>query len=92
MPTYEFKCSECDTVFELRRRIGDLKGAVCPECGAPAKRIFSPVGVVFKGSGFHNTDYRKRPEEKGSKKEPAADSSKDSSAGKTSESPAPASE
>lgn len=39
-------------------------GAVsCPECGCEAKRVFSPVGVAFKGSGFHNTDYRAKPKE-----------------------------
>ena len=38
-------------------------GRVCPECGRATKRLFTPVGVQFKGSGFHNTDYKPRPKE-----------------------------
>jgi putative FmdB family regulatory protein len=58
MPTYDMRCSECDSVFEVRRSPGDLEGVCCPSCGGASKRIFTPVGVIFKGSGFHNTDYR----------------------------------
>jgi len=61
MPTYDMRCSECNTVFEVRRSPGDLDDVCCPDCGAAAKRVFTPVGVVFKGSGFHNTDYRPKP-------------------------------
>lgn len=48
----------------------------CPECGAAATKVFSPVGVSFKGSGFHNTDYNPRP-----KQDEGCCSSADSSAG-----------
>jgi putative FmdB family regulatory protein len=65
MPAYDYRCTECDTVFEVVRAIGDTTQVVCPTCDAPAKRLFTPVGVVFKGSGFHNTDYRPKPKEDG---------------------------
>lgn len=63
MPTYEFKCPACDERFEVDRPMGQTAGVCCPACGTPAKRVFSPSAVVFKGSGFHNTDYKKRPTE-----------------------------
>jgi putative FmdB family regulatory protein len=47
-------------VFEVTRSIGETEPIACPACGGDTKRVFSPVGVVFKGSGFHNTDYRKK--------------------------------
>jgi putative FmdB family regulatory protein len=58
LPAYDFRCSECQTVFEVVRPIGTTDDEACPACGGKTKRVFSPVGVVFKGSGFHNTDYR----------------------------------
>ncbi len=63
MPRYDYRCSACQTVFEVARAIDDASPQLCPTCEAPAKRVFSPVGVVFKGSGFHNTDYRPRPKD-----------------------------
>ncbi|GAB4285347.1 MAG: hypothetical protein Kow0067_08070 [Coriobacteriia bacterium] len=58
MPTYDYRCRNCDATFEINRPIGDGSAVCCPECGGETKRVFTPVGVVFKGSGFHNTDYR----------------------------------
>ncbi|TDB39894.1 MAG: FmdB family transcriptional regulator [Actinobacteria bacterium] len=58
MPAYDYKCSSCDCVFEVTRGIRETGAVACPQCGSEAKRLFSPVGIVFKGSGFHNTDYR----------------------------------
>lgn len=63
MPAYDFKCTDCDCVIEVIRPVGEAVAEPCPECGGVTKRVFSPVGVVFKGSGFHNTDYRPRPKE-----------------------------
>ncbi|MEL7667589.1 MAG: FmdB family zinc ribbon protein [Actinomycetota bacterium] len=76
MPAYDYRCTACDHVFEVVRAISDRAEVVCPTCEAPAKRQFSPVGVVFKGSGFHNTDYRPRP-----KSEEPSPSGKDSCGG-----------
>lgn len=60
MPTYDYRCSQCDRVFEVTRPMSASREASCTSCGAPAKRVFSPVGVAFKGTGFHNTDYKPR--------------------------------
>lgn len=62
MPTYGYRCPKCGNAFEVFRKITDAGGADCPECGASAKRVFHPVGIIFKGSGFYSTDNaRKRP-------------------------------
>ncbi|MDO8949754.1 MAG: zinc ribbon domain-containing protein [Actinomycetota bacterium] len=74
MPAYDYKCPTCDDVFEVNRSFGDTSSVVCPVCEVEAKRLFSPVGIHFKGTGFHNTDYRAKkvipapPEAKGSEK------------------------
>ena len=60
MPAYDYKCTECNDVFEVTRTFGDTSAVCCPSCELEAKRIFSPVGIHFKGTGFHNTDYRKK--------------------------------
>lgn len=60
MPAYDYRCTACEDVFEVNRPM-DAKGDEhCPTCGAIGARVFSPVGVAFKGTGFHNTDYRPR--------------------------------
>jgi len=58
MPRYDYRCVPCATSFEITRSINDRAPVPCPTCGTTATRVFSPVGVVFKGSGFHSTDYR----------------------------------
>lgn len=75
MPAYDYRCLACDVVFELTRPLSDASAVVCPTCGGATKRVFTPVGVVFKGSGFHNTDYRPRP-----KSEESSSTGKDSCA------------
>lgn len=57
MPTYGYRCSRGHQ-FEVLQRIMDRPLTVCPECGAPATRVFYPVGVIFKGQGFYKTDSR----------------------------------
>lgn len=64
MPAYDFRCPSCEFVFEVMRPASDKTAVSCPQCGTEAKRVFTPVGVHFKGSGFHNTDYKpKKPSE-----------------------------
>jgi len=64
MPTYEYKCPKCGTRFERLQKISAPPGAKCPKCGARAARLISGGhGLVFKGSGFYETDY-KRPSDK----------------------------
>ena len=56
MPIYEYKCSNGHT-FEAIQRMADDPLTDCEECGAPVERVFHPVAVHFKGSGFYTTDY-----------------------------------
>ncbi len=58
MPLYEYQCSRCGHKFDVYHQIGGGSGP-CPVCGGPARRIFTSVGLIFKGAGFHSTDYRK---------------------------------
>lgn len=58
MPLYEYRCIQCDHLFEVHHPVG-AQPAPCPVCGGPGRRVFSSVGLIFKGSGFHTTDYRK---------------------------------
>ena len=58
MPRYDYRCDPCDEVFEIERPTSDRSEVACPSCGTIARRVFTPVGVVLKGSGFHATDYR----------------------------------
>jgi putative FmdB family regulatory protein len=64
MPIYEYRCSNGHN-FEVRQSFSDDPVTVCQECGATVERVFHPVAVHFKGSGFYNTDYgtRKRSRE-----------------------------
>jgi putative FmdB family regulatory protein len=61
---YEYSCVECGERFEQYRKVNARSEARCPGCGGRGRRVFHPVGIIFKGSGFHSTDYR-RPEDKG---------------------------
>ncbi len=56
MPTYEYECEKCCLKFELKRHFGEDGEAPCPQCAGEARRIFSPVPIIFKGSGFYVTD------------------------------------
>jgi putative FmdB family regulatory protein len=56
MPIYEYRC-ENGHEFEVVQSMSDEPVKVCPECGAPVERVFHPVAVHFKGSGFYSTDY-----------------------------------
>ena len=56
MPTYEYRC-ENGHDFEVIQSMSEDPVTACPECGAPVERVFHPVAVHFKGSGFYSTDY-----------------------------------
>jgi putative FmdB family regulatory protein len=58
MPIYEYRCERGHT-FEVMQRMTDDPLATCEEHGTPVQRVFHPVAVHFKGSGFYNTDYGK---------------------------------
>ena len=67
MPIYEYRCKN-GHLLEVMQKITDDPVTACTECGAPVQRVFHPIAVHFKGSGFYNTDYgtarRKRETEK----------------------------
>jgi putative FmdB family regulatory protein len=58
VPTYEYRCTECDHAFEARQAFTDDAIEVCPSCGGKVRKLFGNVGIVFKGSGFYKTDSR----------------------------------
>jgi putative FmdB family regulatory protein len=58
MPIYAYKCKSCEHRFEARQRFSDNPLTDCPVCDGNIRRVISPVGVVFKGSGFYVTDNR----------------------------------
>lgn len=58
MPTYQYVCTDCDTPLEAVQSFTDDALTVCPACGGKLRKVFSAVGVVFKGSGFYRTDSR----------------------------------
>ncbi len=60
MPLYDYQCRKCNHLFEHEHRIGENPRVRCPICKGAAKKLISPVGVVFKGSGFYCTDNKKK--------------------------------
>jgi putative FmdB family regulatory protein len=60
MPTYEYRCTLCECRFEAFQKMTDLPLSQCPECGGPVQRLIGAgMGLIFKGSGFYITDYKK---------------------------------
>jgi len=81
VPIYEYKCKK-GHVFEVMQRMSDDAITKCEICGAPVERVFHPIAVHFKGSGFYNTDYgtkRRAREKEASASSEKASSSSDSS-------------
>lgn len=70
MPTYSYACTECGHRFEAVQSFSEASLTVCPECTGRLRKLFSPVGIVFKGSGFYRTDSRKAASSSEKKKEP----------------------
>lgn len=58
MPTYSYRCTACGTERDVRQSFTDDPLTVCPDCGGALRKLFSSVGVVFKGSGFYHNDSR----------------------------------
>ena len=94
MPIYEYRCENGHT-FEVMQKMTDPPVEACPDDGTPVQRVFHPVAVHFKGSGFYNTDYGKKKSgpttgssdgDSGSSSSSSSDSSSSSSDGKKTES------
>ena len=94
MPTYEYRCTACDEHLEVVQSFKDEPLTKCPNCGKKAlRKVFSPVGIVFKGSGFYKTDSRgggkgaaPKPKESESSPSSSGSPSSDSSSGSSTDS------
>ena len=60
MPVYEYACTACGERTEARQSFSDPPLEKCPHCGGKLRKLYSPVGIVFKGSGFYATDSKKK--------------------------------
>lgn len=76
MPTYDYECANCGHAFELSQKMSDKPLNECPECkGAVRRLIGKGSGIIFKGSGFYETDYKRKETKKKDQKCEKADSS-----------------
>jgi len=101
MPTYEYKCTSCGHTFEAVQSMNDKPLSRCPKCKSAVRRVINGgIGIIFKGSGFYTTDYKKssaltggngKKAESSSSSESSSKENKDSSS-KTSSSTGPAKE
>lgn len=89
MPTYSYRCTECSNAFDIHQSFTDDSLTVCPTCGGVLRKVFSPVGVTFSGSGFYRTDSRAPAKNEGSGSSSSASSASASDSGSSS-TPAPA--
>ncbi len=85
MPIYEYACTSCGERTEAQQSFNDPPLEDCPHCGGKLRKLYSPVGIVFKGSGFYATDARKNGSKAGAKAEskPETKSSETGSADKS---------
>src|SRR5699024_4045556 len=91
VPTYAYACTQCSHRFDIYQSFTEDALTTCPECGQQAlRKVFSPVGVVFKGSGFYRTDSRST--ETSSSRAAKSESSSSSSESKSETKPAAKSE
>lgn len=60
MPTYQYRCTACSNELEAFQKFSDPSLTVCPTCEGTLRKVFNPVGIVFKGSGFYATDSRSK--------------------------------
>ena len=56
MPVYEYRCRDCGHEFEIQQSMSDDALTECPSCGGDLRKVFSPVGIAFKGSGYYKND------------------------------------
>lgn len=96
MPTYEYRCTQCDSVLEVVQSIHEDALSECPTCGGKLRKLFGNVGIVFKGSGFYRTDNRGKSRSAGAsankpaakESKPAAPATSGENSGKTATTPA----
>lgn len=85
MPTYEYECDDCGHEFELFQSMKEDPIQLCPACGKDKARRLLGVGagIIFKGSGFYETDYKRQPETKKTESAKADSNGKAQSNGKS---------
>ncbi|MET7328445.1 FmdB family zinc ribbon protein [Nonomuraea sp. NPDC005650] len=81
MPTYQYACNDCGEQLEVVQKFTDDALTICPACEGNLRKVFSAVGIVFKGSGFYRTDNRSS----STSTSPASSSSSSSSSSKPAE-------
>ena len=79
MPTYQYACSKCDEEFEVYQSFSDASLKKHPGCGGRVQKVFSPVGIVLKGSGFYKTDSRSGSKSRSKSESARSESSSESS-------------
>lgn len=79
MPLYAYTCTACGHNFDIHQSFADDALTVCPECDGLLRKVFSPVGVVFKGSGFYRTDNKAASKSTSSTSSKSSDSASSSS-------------
>ncbi|MFF1281011.1 FmdB family zinc ribbon protein [Streptomyces sp. NPDC058299] len=80
MPTYQYQCTECGEGLEAVQKFTDDALTECPDCQGRLKKVFSAVGIVFKGSGFYRNDSRGSTSSSAPATKPSSGSSSDSKA------------
>ena len=81
MPTYSYRCTECDNAFDIHQAFTDDALTVCEVCGGRLRKLFNTIGVTFNGSGFYRTDSRADGAKSGSDAAGGGSSSSGSSSG-----------
>lgn len=88
MPIYEYACTSCGERTEAKQSFADPPLEDCPHCGGKLRKLFSPVGIVFKGSGFYSTDAKGSSKSTSSSDKTDTSSKSDTATSKTESKPA----
>ena len=84
MPTYQYQCTECGEGLEVVQKFTDDALTVCPNCEGALRKVYSAVGIVFKGSGFYRTDSRSKSSSSTGSKSSGSSSGSDSASSSSS--------
>jgi putative FmdB family regulatory protein len=90
MPTYEYECQQCHQRVEAVQKFTDAPLSVCPHCEGPLRKVFSSIGIAFKGSGFYKNDSRKSGSSSDSSSSSSSTSTKSESSSQSTPTPTPA--
>jgi putative FmdB family regulatory protein len=94
VPTYDYRCDQCDRTFEVRQRISEAPLTTCERCGGPIRRLLAAAPFILKGGGWYVTDYPSEGRKKGmeAEKKSSADSTSTPSTTSSSDGAAPKSD